>query len=1030
MMNIEHHQPAINDDHIVTPPTTIPESSSMASVSTAADFFVTAPSPPTSPNNLSSITSLTEVVQSADQDPTNASLALPPMLNPSPVQTTPPLLGLSTPPLDDTIAYDFTTRASHRASNPFDLGLVSSSDGDERSLKSVPSRLASPLASDRETKPEVKATYSSTELSSPTYREQEQEVEPAPHHSNLDMPEEEAQQTLRGRRGVGPELALVEELSTILPTEEKMSTSVREASATSSPLMSPGTATSAGGEWSGIGWMLADVAESPSPSSSSTPISQPATPGMAAGGSNDVQTRRAPTEEEKRRTRLNRRTGRLFSHGSHSPTLSDISALESSPSFPSSPASKLAAVREAARMEEEEPQWEMVGGPVEKTSTPPPDAAEIVANHSVTASSTCVDREEEFNVGKSDSSGFAHPSETDDELASDDEEWDIYADYARESMFLPPGTLLSAEQRKSLRAVARASRIKSGRMSRMKAATSPLQEAESSFVGAAEISFVGAADKDMVNDDSATSQPAQVATPARTSSSMAIQAIPGLPPLPPKAEARPRAVNLRANVKEASDPSHATVPLEALSLKSTDTLVPTVQSALDPPPTQSLSIRPLVPSPQEVSPRVTTPILTSISSPPKPEARLGPSTPASVTVTPRSYDQSPATPASNHSPHTTSIGATKIAQSRRDVSLHGELAQDLASAKNPVPIQFLVGDAMFIRSRVAVNQYRPAEVSSSSPCEGAARIGLGLGLPPHSGPAFVKQPSSAHARPARPAPQFTQAKMERPRSKSFSSMDKIEVPLPMHRSGSSNSLAQAYQDMGENGPSTASRAVTLMRKVSRKRSNSSATSHNDRPLKSVPATPKLPTSVHSPMSGMKTESPQLLQTPNPSSSSPASTTPRIPPIRTTLSPVVTSPLQGRLPLNTQGSSRSPVTPTFRSSPLESALTRTKSAVPESPLTPRTPPTASPISSKDYHRTVNQDGADFQMAGDHRPTGGPFAAFDSSAESDEWGFIGNSAVPVIYGMTAKEKKALPKLEQTLVSQLSLLRGRHTLTCSVP
>ncbi|KAI5453882.1 hypothetical protein NCC49_004878 [Naganishia albida] len=126
-----------------------------------------------------------------------------------------------------------------------------------------------------------------------------------------------------------------------------------------------------------------------------------------------------------------------------------------------------------------------------------------------------------------------------------------------------------------------------------------------------------------------------------------------------------------------------------------------------------------------------------------------------------------------------SAEATKLVQ---DDTLHGQLTMDLASARNPVPISFLLG------------QPGGSPQADSSPQLGSPSTLSGT--PQQHRSAASPSPVYGKHSPKAPSSPFFPSSSAKPRSRSFSS---IEVPLPMHRSESSDSLQVAYAGILQKG---------------------------------------------------------------------------------------------------------------------------------------------------------------------------------------------------------------------------------------
>lgn len=121
-----------------------------------------------------------------------------------------------------------------------------------------------------------------------------------------------------------------------------------------------------------------------------------------------------------------------------------------------------------------------------------------------------------------------------------------------------------------------------------------------------------------------------------------------------------------------------------------------------------------------------------------------------------------------------SAEATKLVQ---EDTLHGQLATDLTSARNPVPINFLLGQ------------------STGSPLQAAGYSPVAH-TPPQAKDRGSPSPANGKHSPKAPSSPFFPTRSDKPRTRSFSI---VEVPLPLHRSDSSNSLKTAYAGILQNG---------------------------------------------------------------------------------------------------------------------------------------------------------------------------------------------------------------------------------------
>lgn len=116
--------------------------------------------------------------------------------------------------------------------------------------------------------------------------------------------------------------------------------------------------------------------------------------------------------------------------------------------------------------------------------------------------------------------------------------------------------------------------------------------------------------------------------------------------------------------------------------------------------------------------------------------------------------------------------ATKLVQ---DDTLHGQLSMELSSARHPVPINFLLGQS--------VNRPQSA-TRNDSPLYSTPHD-----IPFHRGESVSPSPTLNRPSPSAPASPFFPSSLEKPRAKSFST---VEVPLPMHHNDSTNPLIAVY----------------------------------------------------------------------------------------------------------------------------------------------------------------------------------------------------------------------------------------------
>ncbi|KAJ9105483.1 hypothetical protein QFC21_001854 [Naganishia friedmannii] len=120
-----------------------------------------------------------------------------------------------------------------------------------------------------------------------------------------------------------------------------------------------------------------------------------------------------------------------------------------------------------------------------------------------------------------------------------------------------------------------------------------------------------------------------------------------------------------------------------------------------------------------------------------------------------------------------SATATKLVQ---DDTLHGQLSMALTSARNPVPISFLLGQSPV---------YSPlSDIRTDSPSYGTPNNN-----PYQRGATASPSPILNRPSPSAPASPFFPSSSEKPRARSLST---VEVPVPLHHSASSDSLKAAY----------------------------------------------------------------------------------------------------------------------------------------------------------------------------------------------------------------------------------------------
>lgn len=324
------------------------------------------------------------------------------------------------------------------------------------------------------------------------------------------------------------------------------------------------------------------------------------------------------------------------------------------------------------------------------------------------------------------------------------------------------------------------------------------------------------------------------------------------------------------------------------------------------------------------------------------------------------------------SPKDTSIMATAMTKNHRGFTVHGKTDIDLTSAKNPVPIRFIVGDQ-----------------------SGFVGVGLGIDSLSSEGHGSAESeniaPRPKYASPPLAAAFFPKEEMTAPRS-NFTNM---EVPLPLHQSRSSQSLKDAYASPQAKGrvepgsqeqedPTSSPSVMLQLRSSLHKRSMSFKRGNK------TPPSLRVDTSV------------QVTTPP----------VPALPPV----SALRVSPILPNTP--TWGSSSGPATPSNLPRPshessllsrpsFQFAIGRNKMSSMASPVSA----SPSPISSKDMFRTERFNDTHFTMS-DEVDQGG---RIDFEAEEiDEWGFIGNSPIPAIFGAKKKDAQGISKLEQTMVS----------------
>lgn len=287
----------------------------------------------------------------------------------------------------------------------------------------------------------------------------------------------------------------------------------------------------------------------------------------------------------------------------------------------------------------------------------------------------------------------------------------------------------------------------------------------------------------------------------------------------------------------------------------------------------------------------------------------------------------------------TSIGATAIARRRRAFTLRGEMSADLSKASNPVPIRFYIGDA--------------GEPSPS---------------PRHDRAVTSPEVRSATDRESLPSVPSTPFFPKTSKDAPGTSFTRMEVPLPLHNSPSTQSMMQAYdgvdveipnnEEQFSNGRETISPMLQIRNSV-RKRSLS-----------------------------LKRSQPQLRVDTN--------VAPPPVPLARVKSERCASPSAGR------GSLPLPIPTNHGGQSARSKLSVAGSL-----------PEASPISSKDYFKTERYNDTQFTM---NNETDNRNWQQVQAEETDEWGFIGNSPVPAIYATQRADPKLTAKVEQNIVSGL--------------
>jgi hypothetical protein len=288
----------------------------------------------------------------------------------------------------------------------------------------------------------------------------------------------------------------------------------------------------------------------------------------------------------------------------------------------------------------------------------------------------------------------------------------------------------------------------------------------------------------------------------------------------------------------------------------------------------------------------------------------------------------------------TSIGATAIARRRQAFTLRGEMSADLSKASNPVPIRFYIGDA--------------GEPSPS---------------PRHDRAVTSPEVRSATDRESLPSVPSTPFFPKTSKDAPGTSFTRMEVPLPLHNSPSTQSMMQAYDGVDVEIPNNEGQFSSGRETLS--------------PMLQIR------NSVRKRSLSLKRSQPQLRVDTN--------IAPPPVPLARVKSERCASPSAGRgslpLPIPTRNGGQSG---------------RSKVSVAGSL------PEASPISSKDYFKTERYNDTQFTM---NNETDNRSWQQVQAEETDEWGFIGNSPVPAIYATQRADPKLTAKVEQNIVSGLA-------------
>jgi hypothetical protein len=309
----------------------------------------------------------------------------------------------------------------------------------------------------------------------------------------------------------------------------------------------------------------------------------------------------------------------------------------------------------------------------------------------------------------------------------------------------------------------------------------------------------------------------------------------------------------------------------------------------------------------------------------------------------------------------TSVGATVIARRQRAFTLRGEMEMDLTSARNPVPIRFLLGNDKSERLQQSKSNTPSTDDHALRQDIGTTQDKENINSPPAT--AFF--------------PKIVNAT-------STTSFTRMEVPLPLHQSPSSQSIANAYRgvntatsptnDQFVNGAETTS-TIGQIRNSVRKRSLSLKRSQPQLRVETDIAPPPIP------LARVKSEKAGL------PSLKPAPETSKMPAHASSPPPHSSSARIRHFHSNSLFGGR----PKFLRADSNSE--------------------ASPVSSKDYFKTERYNDTPFTMSDSLDSRKNMQAPLE---ETDEWGFRGNSPVPAIFSNEKPDPKHVSKLEQNLVS----------------